>query len=44
MRLKISYIQLRQMQILKANLWTEVRVPVEESGEGLKLLKGMANP
>ena len=32
------------MQTLTANHWTELGTPVEELGEGLKKLKGMATP
>ena len=35
---------LRQIRILTANHWTEVGAPMEELGEGLKELKGMAIP
>jgi hypothetical protein len=38
------YQQLRQMQILRANHWAEVMDPMEELGEGLKELKGIATP
>jgi hypothetical protein len=38
------YQQLRQMQILTAKHWTEVRTPKEELEEGLKELKGMPTP
>ena len=32
------------MLTLTANHWTELGTPVEELGEGLKKLKGMATP